>query len=82
MIFLPPYSPELKVGEGLCKWLKSEIINNVFYHTAAEIRKNVQTFMKNINHMTVIDWLCIRMESSAIQENLHFNLYRLKAALR
>jgi transposase len=70
LIFLPPYSPQLNVVEGLWKWLKSEIINNVFYHTAAEIRKNVHVFMKNLDSMTVIDRLCIRMESSAIQENL------------
>ncbi|WP_260472078.1 IS630 family transposase [Bacillus canaveralius] len=70
LIFLPPYSPQLNVVEGLWKWLKSEIINNVFYHTTAEIRKNVHAFMKNLDPMTVIDRLCIRMESSAIQENL------------
>lgn len=70
LTFLPPYSPEFNVVEGLWKWLKSDIINNVFYHTTAEIRKNVQAFMKNLNPMTVIDRLCIRMESSTIQEYL------------
>jgi transposase len=47
-IFLPPYSPELNIVEGLWKWLKSDVVNNVFYHTVAEIRKNVQSFMSQI----------------------------------
>ncbi|WP_257959068.1 IS630 family transposase [Bacillus sp. V3-13] len=69
-VFLPPYSPQLNVVEGLWKWLKSDVINNVFYHTAAEIRKNVHAFMENIklDPMTVIDRLCVRMESNTIQE--------------
>ncbi|XEC94793.1 transposase [Paenibacillus tarimensis] len=36
LIFLPPYSPELNIVEGLWK-LKADVVNNVFYHTAAEI---------------------------------------------
>jgi hypothetical protein len=28
LVFLPPYSPELNIVEGLWKWLKSDIINN------------------------------------------------------
>ncbi len=68
-VFLPPYSPQLNVVEGLWKWLKSDVINNVFYHTyVSEIRKNVHAFMENINPMKVIDRLCVRMESNAIQE--------------
>lgn len=63
LIFLPPYSPQLNIVEGLWKWLKSDIINNVFYHTVKEIRQNVHTFMKQImiNPMKIIDRLCIRM---------------------
>jgi transposase len=63
LVFLPPYSPQLNIVEGLWKWLKSDVINNVFYHTTAEIRKNVQAFMDSImtNPMNIIDRLCIRV---------------------
>lgn len=30
LVFLPPYSPELNLVEGLWKWLKADVINNVF----------------------------------------------------
>jgi len=69
-IFLPPYSPQLNIVEGLWKWLKADVINNVFYHTVAEIRKNVCSFMHHINPVTVIDRLCVRMESAEIMEDL------------
>jgi hypothetical protein len=63
LVFLPPYSPNLNIVEGLWKCLKSDVINNVFYHTTAEIRKNVGAFMDNImkDPMNIIDRLCIRM---------------------
>jgi transposase len=63
LVFLPPYSPQLNIVEGLWKWLKSDVINHVFYHTTAEIRKNVKAFMDNImrDPMNIIDPLCIRM---------------------
>ena len=70
LLFLPPYSPELNVVERLWKWLKSDVINNVFYDSVKEIRKNVQVFMGNINLLTVIDRLCVRMELNVIQEIL------------
>lgn len=72
LIFLPPYSPQLNVVEGLWKWLKSDVIHNVFYHKVEDIRKNVHAFMENImlDPMKIIDRLCIRMESKEIQENL------------
>lgn len=65
-VFLPPYSPKFNVVEELWKWLKSDVINNVFYHTVAEIRKNVKEFMDEIakDEWTIIDRLCIRLESS------------------
>ena len=71
-IFLPPYSPQLNVVEGLWKWLKSDVINNVFYHKVEEIRINIRAFMKNImqDPVKIIDRLCVRMESNAIWENL------------
>lgn len=63
LVFLPPYSPELNLVEGLWKWLKADVINNVFYHTTAEIRINVQAFMDRImkEPLMIIDRLCIRM---------------------
>ncbi len=63
LIFLPPYSPQLNIVEGLWKWLKSDIINNVFYNSVAEIRKNVKSFMQEImkRPMAIIDRLCVRM---------------------
>jgi transposase len=72
LVFLPPYSPELNVVEGLWKWLKSDVVNNVFYHTVDEIRKNVQAFMERIKKepQKIIDRLCIRLESGELTENL------------
>ncbi|SCW75925.1 DDE superfamily endonuclease [Paenibacillus tianmuensis] len=63
LVFLPPYSPKLNLVEGLWKWLKSDVINNVFYHTVAEIRNNVQQFMDEImkSPLSIIDRLCIRL---------------------
>jgi transposase len=62
LVFLPPYSPQLNLVEGLWKWLKSDAINNVFYHTVSEIRKNVGQFMDEIlkRPTSIIDRLCIR----------------------
>ncbi|WP_240418975.1 transposase [Paenibacillus periandrae] len=39
LVFLPPNSPYPKLVDGLWKWLKVDVINNVFYHTKAEIKK-------------------------------------------
>ncbi|MCM3736999.1 IS630 family transposase [Bacillus cytotoxicus] len=63
LVFLPPYSPELNLIEGLWKWLKSDVIYNVFYSSAKEIRKNVQAFIRELNRTpeTVINRLCIRL---------------------
>lgn len=62
LVFLPSYSPELNAVEGLWKWLKSDVINNVFYHTVAEIRTNVQQFMEEIikGSLTIVARLCVR----------------------
>jgi transposase len=70
LVFLPSYSPELNIVEGLWKWLKADVVNNVFYHTVAEIRKNVHTFMEQIKKdpLKIIDRLCIRMESGELSE--------------
>lgn len=63
LVFLPPYSPKLNIVEGLWKWLKSDVINNEFYHTVAEIRNSVQEFMDEImkSPLSIIDRLCVRM---------------------
>jgi putative transposase len=44
---------------------------NVFYHSVAEIRKNVHTFMEQIKKdpLNIIDRLCIRMESGELLEH-------------
>ncbi|WP_235533323.1 IS630 family transposase, partial [Paenibacillus sp. Leaf72] len=42
LVFLPPYSPQLNIVEGLWQWLKSSVINNVFYSTVAQIRLRVR----------------------------------------
>jgi len=71
-VFLPPYSPQLNIVEGLWKWLKADVVNNVFYHTVTEIRKNVSSFMNAVMQQpqNVIDRLCIRMESDLVMEIL------------
>ncbi|MDT2247525.1 transposase [Paenibacillus larvae] len=46
-VYLPPYSPQL-TSEGFRKWLKSSVINNVFYSAVSEIRLRVGQFMDEI----------------------------------
>lgn len=59
--FLPPYSPNLNIIEELWGWLKSTVINNVFFHTREDIRAAVLSFIDYIAAipLTVIDRLCI-----------------------
>lgn len=63
LAFLPPYSPNLNLIEGLWKWLKTDVIANVFYSSVSEIRKNVQAFLAGVTQVLgeVIDLLCIKM---------------------
>ncbi|WP_143192139.1 IS630 family transposase, partial [Paenibacillus helianthi] len=70
LVFLPPYSPQLNLVEGLGKWLKSDVINNVFFHTVSEIRKKVAAFMQNIalDTQTIIDRLSLRLENDRLTE--------------
>ncbi|MBT2764140.1 transposase, partial [Paenibacillus sp. ISL-20] len=62
-VFLPKYSPELNLVEGLWKWLKSDVVHNVFYKKFYHIRVNIAAFMRrvNIHRMETIDRLCIRL---------------------
>ena len=59
--FLPPYSPNLNKIEELWGWLKSSVINNVFFHNCEEIRAAVVEFLAYVNSVPyiVIDRLCI-----------------------
>jgi transposase len=63
LLFLPPYSPQLNIIEGLWAWLKKSVIYNVFYSSVNEIRIAVQAFIKEINQQPfrIIDRLCIQM---------------------
>lgn len=63
LVFLPPYSPELNLIEGLWKWLKNSVINNTFYPTVNEIKSAVRDFINYINTcpQKVIDRLCIKL---------------------
>ncbi|MDT2236253.1 transposase [Paenibacillus larvae] len=63
LVYLPPYSPQLNIVEGLWKWLKSSVINNVFYSAVSEIRLRVGQFMDEImkHPHAIIDQLCVRL---------------------
>ena len=43
LVFLPPYSPDLNLIEGLWKWLKETVINNVFFSSVQKINLAVQS---------------------------------------
>ncbi|SHJ39864.1 putative transposase [Lutispora thermophila DSM 19022] len=60
---LLPYSPELNFIEGLWKWLKGEVINNVFFPSVDEIRIAVCGFIGliNKNQDITINRLCVRL---------------------
>ncbi|MGL4874235.1 MAG: IS630 family transposase [Clostridium sp.] len=61
--FLPPYSPELNLIEGLWGWVKSSVINNTFFPTLSKVSLEVQNFIKSINKVPtkIIDRLCVRL---------------------
>lgn len=46
--FFASLQPSAHLVDGLWKWLKSDVINNVLYHAVSEIRKNVGQFMDEI----------------------------------
>jgi transposase len=62
LMFLPPYSPNLNIIEGLWGWLKDTCINNVFfakfYQVGAAIHKFV--IMVNSDPAQTIDRLCVK----------------------
>lgn len=63
LMFLPPYSPELNLIEGLWGWLKSSVINNVFFPSLPKVRVAVNKFIDKINKAPTetIDRLCVKM---------------------
>jgi transposase len=63
LMFLPPYSPEFNLIEGLWGWLKSTVINNIFYPSLVSVRIAVQRFIKTINMVPTqtVDRLCVRI---------------------
>lgn len=63
LMFLPSYSPELNLIEGLWGWIKSSIINNKFFSSVAIVKTAINKFIDEINkapHIT-IDRLFIKM---------------------
>ena len=63
LMFLPPYSPNLNLIEGLWGWLKSNVVNNVFFSKVDEIRIAISSFLDTINKVPqqIIDRLCVRL---------------------
>lgn len=63
LMFLPPYSPELNLIEGLWGWVKSSVINNVFFPSLPKVRVAVNKFIEKINKVPAqtIDRLCVKM---------------------
>lgn len=63
LMYLPPYSPQLNLIEGLWGWLKKDTINNAFYPTVQAIKVAVRSFIKHVNTIpeAVIQRLCVKM---------------------
>ena len=49
LVFLPPYSPQLNLIEGLWAWLKKSVIYNLFFSSVAELRAAVKLFIGEIS---------------------------------
>ena len=63
LMFLPPYSPDLNLIEGLWWLLKSSVINNVFFSFLPKVRVAVNKFINKINKVPTetIDRLCVKL---------------------
>jgi transposase len=63
LVFLPPYSPQLNLVEGLWKWLKESVINNVFFGNVQKITLAVRAFIREVSQSPddVINRLCIKL---------------------
>ena len=77
LMFLPPYSPNLNLIEGLWKWLKEKVIYNVFYKTVSEIRKNVNAFLETISAEpeAIIERLCLKLYFVTLCTQNRLNLF-------
>ncbi|MGL6107081.1 IS630 family transposase [Romboutsia sp.] len=53
LMFLPPYSLELNLIEGLWGWLKSNVINNKFFASLEEVRVSIDKFIESINKVPI-----------------------------
>lgn len=62
LVYLPPYSPNLNMIEELWGWMKSTVINNVFFDSVQKIRKAVQGFIRHINltPADTVERLCLQ----------------------
>ncbi|MDT2240822.1 hypothetical protein P7H22_11355 [Paenibacillus larvae] len=60
---MPPYSPQLNIVEGLWKWLKSSVVNNVFYSAVSKSVCVSEQFMDEImkHPHAIVDRLCVRL---------------------
>ena len=47
LVFLPPYSPQLNLVEGLWKWMKEAVSNNVFFSSTSQIKCAVREFLQH-----------------------------------
>lgn len=63
LVFLPPYSPQLNLMEGVWKWLKEMVIQNVFFGSVQKIVLAVRAFLSYADQHPeeVINRLCVRM---------------------
>ena len=63
LMFLPPYSPDMNIIEGLWGWLKDTCINNVFFAKSYQIKTAVRKFITWVNTVPeqVVDRLCVQM---------------------
>ena len=63
LLFLPPYSPNLNIIEGLWGWLKDTCINNVFFAKFYQVREAIHKFVAMVNSAPdqTINRLCVQL---------------------